>query len=128
MHDSLLHELSKALNVDRKEMRLVNCAQQENSSVRDSPVLITVFFDRMMGNGVLSTLQQHIGAQTRSGIDLGTPGGIAEVVSIDLADVPGTPPHTPPSLKHSAQSLGQGFLFGIIQEEEHKQAAVVQAS
>lgn len=128
VHDSLLLELVKALKIDPKEMRLANCAQQENSALRNSPVLITVFFDRMVGNGVLSVLQQHMGAQTRSGLNLGKPGGIADVVSIDLADVAGTPPHTPPSSKHSAQSLGQGFLFGIIQEEANKDPIVVQAS
>jgi len=128
VHEMLSKEIAQVLHMPRSELRLSNFAQQDVFSTKKTSALITVFFDRVMSNGVLAELEKHQSQRPRSGVQLGQVGGMAEVVSIDLAEMEPTPPNTPSSSRQTAQSLGQTFLFGIMNDPVGSKHSTVQAS
>jgi len=137
VHQELCQGIAAALHIrDPGSVRLANFAQQEGSlhQPTQSTVLVTCFLEKMISNGVLDTLRCHASGQSRTPLHLGCAGGAAQVVSIDLGGTVGEDPAqgADPSLEspgggrgsrispssQAAQSLGQGFLFGILQEEK----------
>jgi len=114
VHAKLLKGLANALKISEQGLRLANFAYKEGTAPRGD-VLITVFFDAIVRNGVLTALQQNLSRKPNSSLKLGDVGDCATVVSIDLGA--STIPPDDASPKNTARSLGQGFLFGIINEE-----------
>ena len=102
------------------QVRLANSAIQEGCFFKQSNVVITAFLENIAGNGVLAKLERLNDSKTP--LDLGVVGGNAEIVSIDVGETTSRPNSPTSPDCQTAMSLGQGFLFGIINEKEDRSA------
>lgn len=122
IHEHLLQGILEALPIDPTELRVASSAEKQSSAGHagtdtpsptqqldtPSPLLVTLFIDRVLSSGVLAELRRRLHSLSSSapiGLDLGDVCGTAQVVSVEVfAAADAMPKESTPSKSSSCGS------------------------